>query len=58
MKRQMEANEIKRVAKFTSDETLAASFTPGQVLMDGLKMVTANAANRFLPPERVITLPI
>jgi len=58
MKRQMEANEIKRVAKFTSDETLAASFTPGQVLMDGLKMVTANAANRILPPERVITLPI
>ncbi len=57
MKGQMEANEVKRVAKFTSDETLAASFATSQVLFDGLKLVGANAANKFLPPERVITFP-
>ncbi len=57
MKRQMEANEKKRLAKFATDETLAASYTPQRVLMDGVKMMTANAANKFLPPERVITLP-
>ena len=57
MKRQMEANEKKRQAKFASDETLAVSFAPGRVLIDGVKMVVANAANKFLPPEKVITLP-
>jgi flavin-dependent dehydrogenase len=57
MKRQMEANEKKRQAKFASDETLAASFAPRQVIIDGVKMMAANVANRFLPPERVITLP-
>jgi flavin-dependent dehydrogenase len=57
MIRQMEANEIKRQAKFASDETLAASFAPRQVLIDGVKMLAANAANKFLPPEKVFTLP-
>jgi flavin-dependent dehydrogenase len=57
MKRQMQTNEKKRQVKFASDETLAASFAPRQVLVDGVKMMAANAANRLLPPERVITLP-
>jgi len=57
MKRQMEANEVKRLAKFASDETLTASFAPRQVIMDGVKMLAANTANKFLPPEKVITLP-
>ena len=57
MKRQMEANEKKRQVKFASDESLAASFAPQQVLIDGVKMLAANAANKFLPPEKVITLP-
>ena len=26
-------------------------------LADGVKMMAANAANRFLPPEKVFTLP-
>jgi flavin-dependent dehydrogenase len=57
MKRQMENNEKKRQAKFASDETLSASFAPRQVLVDGLKMMAANTANKFLPPEKIITLP-
>ena len=57
MKRQMEANEKKRQVKFASDESLAASFAPQQVLIDGVKMITANFANKFLPPVKVITLP-
>jgi flavin-dependent dehydrogenase len=57
MKRQMEENEKKRQKKYASDETLGASFAPKQVLIDGVKMMAANAANRFLPPERVITFP-
>ena len=57
MKRQMEANEKKRIAKFASDESLAEYFAPRQVLVDGLKMMAANAANKFLPPEKVFTLP-
>jgi flavin-dependent dehydrogenase len=57
MKRQMENNEKKRQIKFASDESLAASFAPRRVIVDGVKMMAANAANRILPPERVITLP-
>jgi len=57
MKSQMEANEEKRQTKFASDDTLTASFAPKQVLIDGVKMMAAVAANRFLPPEKVITLP-
>jgi len=57
MKRQMEANEEKRQTKFASDDTITASFAPKQVLIDGLKMMAANAANKFLPPEKVFTLP-
>lgn len=51
LKHQMETNEKKRLAKFASDETLTTSFPPQRVLIDGLKMVPANAANRVLPPE-------
>jgi hypothetical protein len=36
---------------------LAASFAPQQVLIDGVKMLAANAANKFLPPEKIITFP-
>ncbi len=57
MKRQMEANEKKRQTKFASDESLAASFAPGRVLFDGARMMAANAANKFLPPDKLITLP-
>jgi flavin-dependent dehydrogenase len=57
MKRQMEVNEIKRLEKFASDESLSASFAPRQVLIDGLKMMAANTANKFLPPERIFTFP-
>ena len=57
MKRQMEANEEKRLIKFASDENLAASMAPALMLKDGLKMMAANAANKFLPPEKVFTLP-
>ncbi|MBW1897347.1 MAG: hypothetical protein JRI47_09870 [Deltaproteobacteria bacterium] len=57
MMRQMEANETKRQAKFTSDETLAESMAPGRMLVDGVRMMAANVANRFLPPEKVFTFP-
>ncbi len=49
MKRQMEANEKKRQAKFASDKSLAASYAPQQVLKDGIKMMAANTANKLLP---------
>lgn len=57
MKRQVENNEKKRQVKFASDDSLAASFAPRQVLIDGVKMMAANAANRILPPEMVFTFP-
>ena len=57
MRRQMNANEKKRLMKFASDDSLAASFAPARVLIDGIKMMAANTANRFLPPEKVMTLP-
>jgi flavin-dependent dehydrogenase len=57
MRHQMEVNERKRQAKFASDDTLAASLAPGQMLIDGVKMLSANFINKFLPPEKVITLP-
>jgi flavin-dependent dehydrogenase len=57
MKRQMERNEIKRQVKFESDESLTASMAPSRMLLDGVKMLLVNAANKFLPPEKIITFP-
>jgi len=57
MRRQMERNERKRKAKFESDETLSLSMAPKRMLIDGMKMIVANAANKLLPPEKVITFP-
>jgi flavin-dependent dehydrogenase len=57
MRRQMERNEIKRQSKFESDETLSESMAPSRMLIDGTKMLAANVVNKFLPPEKVITLP-
>jgi hypothetical protein len=54
----METIEKKCLAKFAPDEILTASFAPQRVLIDGLKMVHANPANRVLPPERIIKLRI
>jgi flavin-dependent dehydrogenase len=58
LKRQMEVNERKRQAKFASDETLSENMAPRRMMVDGLKMLGANTLNRFLPPERIITLPL
>lgn len=58
MKQQIEVNEVKRKVKFSSNETLAASMSPYPMLKAGLKMGVANWVNKFLPPERIITLPL
>jgi flavin-dependent dehydrogenase len=58
LKRLIEVNEEKRKAKFASNETLAASMAPFPMLKAGVKMMAANLANKVLPPEKVITLPL
>jgi flavin-dependent dehydrogenase len=58
LKRQLEVNEAKRKAKFASNETLAASMAPFPMLTAGVKMLAASFVNKFLPPEKVITLPL
>jgi flavin-dependent dehydrogenase len=58
IKHQLEVNEKKRAVKFSSDDALAASLAPNQMLKDGSLMMVANLVNRFLPPEKVITLPL
>jgi flavin-dependent dehydrogenase len=58
LKRQLEVNEAKRKAKFASNETLAASMAPFPMLTAGVKMLAASFLNKFLPPEKVITLPL
>jgi len=58
LERLIEVNEEKRKAKFASNETLAASMAPFPMLKAGVKMMAANLANKFLPPEKVITLPL
>lgn len=58
MKRQMEVNEVKRKVRFVSNETLAASMASYSMRRSGVKMKAANFANKFLPPEKVITLPL
>ena len=55
--KKMEENQEKRQVKFASDETLATSLTPNQMLKDGIKIIAANIANKFLPPEEIFTLP-
>jgi flavin-dependent dehydrogenase len=58
MNRQIEINEEKRKVRFASNETLAASMNPYPMLIAGIKMKIADLANGFLPPEKVITLPL
>jgi len=58
MKKQLEFNEVKRLQKFASDESLAISMAPQRMMIDGVKMSAANMLNRVLPPEKVITLPL
>jgi flavin-dependent dehydrogenase len=58
MNRQIEVNEVKRKVRFASNETLTASMNPYPMLIAGIKMKIADLANGFLPPERVITLPL
>ena len=57
-KRQIEAHEEMRKARFASNETLAASMAPFPMLESGIKMLIANLANQFLPAEKIITLPL
>ncbi|MEI7616031.1 MAG: NAD(P)/FAD-dependent oxidoreductase [Actinomycetota bacterium] len=57
IKKRLEANEIKRKAKFHSNETLAQSMTSGRILKGGIMLVAANFVNRFLPAKKIITLP-
>jgi flavin-dependent dehydrogenase len=58
MKRLIEINEEKRRVRFASNETLTTSMNPYPLFIAGVKMMTANFANRFLPPEKIITLPL
>lgn len=58
LKHQMETNKKKCLVKFAPDEILKASFAPQRALIDGLKMVPANPADRVLHPERMIKLSI
>jgi len=54
----MENNELTRQNKFASDETLVASLAPDKLLKDGFKMMAAIVANKYLPPEKMVTLPL
>jgi len=54
----MENNELTRQNKFASDETLVARLAPNKLLKDGFNMMAATVANKFLPPEKMITLPL
>lgn len=58
MKRLIEINEEKRRVRFASNETLATSMNPYPMFIAGVKMMAANFTNRFLPPEKIITLPL
>jgi hypothetical protein len=58
LKKRIEDNELKRVKKYASDETLASYLAPRQMLKDGIKMLAADIVNKVLPAERVITFPL
>jgi flavin-dependent dehydrogenase len=56
--RQLQANEKKQAARYADNERLEASLAPANMLRDGSLMMLANFINNFLPPEKIITLPL
>jgi len=58
MLRQMERNARKQAARYASNETLGQTTSISALLGTSLGMLPAMVANRFLPPEKVLTLPL
>jgi flavin-dependent dehydrogenase len=58
MVHKIEVNARRQERQFAANETLEANLAPVSMLRQGLLMMVANLANKVLPPERVITLPL
>lgn len=56
--RRLQANARKQAARYASNDRLEASLAPAAMLKGGLLMKLAGPLNRFLPPERLILLPL
>ena len=58
MLRKLEVNAKRQAARYADNDNLEASFTPGNLLRSGLLMALVSRINSWLPPEKVITLPL
>ena len=54
----LEANTRRQADRFASDKMLEKSLSPASLLKGGLLMIMSNGINRFLPPEKMILLPL
>jgi len=58
MARKIDRNEARQQAIFATEESLNKNLSPGNLLVGGILWLTATQLNRFLPPTRIITMPL
>ena len=51
-------HDLNQAARYADNERLEASLAPANMLRDGALMMLANFINNFLPPEKIVTLPL
>lgn len=56
--RKMERNAKRQATRYATNETLERSLSLPRLARDGVFMLAAAQANRVLPPERIIMLPL
>ncbi|MDM7998445.1 MAG: NAD(P)/FAD-dependent oxidoreductase [Dehalococcoidia bacterium] len=54
----MHRNGKRQAARYAAEEALQRSLSTPRMIRDGMLMLVAMQADRFLPPERIITLPL
>lgn len=55
---QIEMNAARQAERYATDKSLEESLSPLHILRDGLLMLAASQANKLLPAERIIKLPM
>jgi len=51
-------NAIRQAARYASNHSLEMSLSTFNIMKDGLLMLAAAQVNRFLPPEKIMLLPM
>jgi len=58
MVNKMHRNEKRQAARYATEEALQKSLSTPNMIKDGILMLAAIQLDRWLPPERTVTLPL